>query len=77
MRDTEGAMNWGNWVSVNLPENCVNVCIFFKKEVAEIHIKKFGASPLYGFNEEDDWLPVKVFITCGGSLAPNRRCPEI
>ena len=39
-----------NWISVNLPDNCPNVCISFKRDIAEIQIKKFGAKPLYGFD---------------------------
>ena len=67
-----------NWVSVNLPENCPNVCISFNREVAEKQIEKFGASPLYGFeSEKEDWLPVKIFITYGGILAPDQRRPEV
>ena len=77
MREIAQTINWENWISINLPENCSNVCISFKKEIAEKQIKKFGASPLYGFDEEENWLPVKVFITYGGSLAPNRKRPEI
>ncbi|MCI8717329.1 MAG: hypothetical protein HFH64_04085 [Lachnospiraceae bacterium] len=67
-----------NWVSVNLPENCPNICISFKREIAEMQIKKFGAKPLYGFDKKkEDWLPVEVFITYGGSLAPNQRRLEV
>ncbi len=67
-----------NWVSVNLPENCPNICISFKREIAEIQIKKFGAKPLYGFDKKkEDWLPIEVFITYGGWLAPNQRRPEV
>lgn len=67
-----------NWVSVNLPENCPNICISFKREIAEIQIKKFGAKPLYGFDKKkEDWLPIEVFITYGGWLAPNQRCPGV
>ncbi len=63
-----------NWISVNLPENCKNVCISFKREIADIQIKQFEAKPLYGFNnEKEDWLPVEVFITYGGVLAPNQK----
>lgn len=62
------------WVSVTLPENCPNICISFKREIAEMQIDKFGASPLYGFdNKKEDWLPVEVFITYGGVLAPNQK----
>lgn len=46
-----------NWISVNLPENCKNVCISFKREIADIQIKQFKAKPLYGFNnEKEEWL---------------------
>ena len=63
-----------NWISVNLPENCPNVCIAFKREIAEEQIRNFGAKPLYGFDDhKEDWLPIEVFITYGGSLAPDRR----
>ena len=65
-----------HFVSVNLPENCPNVCISFAKEVAEMQIKEFGAKPLYGFDEIEDWLPVQVFITYGGILAPEQRRKE-
>ncbi|MCI8892878.1 MAG: hypothetical protein HFH34_16410 [Eubacterium sp.] len=66
-----------NWVSVNLPENCHNVCISFKREIADMQIKKFGARPLYGFDSKpEDWLPVKIFITYGGALAPDQKYPE-
>ncbi len=69
--------NSENWISITLPENCPNVCLSFKKEVAEMQIEKFGASPLYGFgNEKEDWLPEQIFITYGGSLAPKQRRPE-
>ncbi len=67
-----------HWVSVNLPENCSNICILFERETAEAQIKQFGAKPLYGFeNQNEDWLPVKVFITCGGTLAPDQRRPGV
>ena len=67
-----------NWVSVNLPENCPNICISFKREIAEMQIKKFGAKPLYGFDKKkEDWLPIEVFITYGGWLAPEQRHPEV
>lgn len=67
-----------NWISVNLPENCPNICVSFKREIAEIQIKQFGAKPLYGFeSEKEDWLPIKVFITYGGILAPSQRRPEV
>ena len=63
-----------NWISVNLPENCKNVCNSFKLEIEDIQIKKNEAKHLYGFkNEKEDWLPVEVFITCGGVLAPNQK----
>ena len=66
-----------NWVSVNLPENCQNVCILFSREVAEKQIERFGARPLYGFDSKnEDWLPVEIFITYGGTLAPSQRCLE-
>lgn len=66
-----------NWVSLNLPENCPNVCISFKREIAEMQIEKFGARPLYGFDEgKETWLPVEIFITYGGALAPDQRLPE-
>ncbi len=65
------------WISLTLPENCTNVCISFKREIAEMQIKKFGAKPLYGFDDrEKAWLPMKIFITYGGSLAPDQRLPE-
>ena len=68
----------GNWVSVNLPENCPNVCVSFKREVAQMQIENFGAKPLYGFdNEKEDWIPIEIFITYGGSIAPAQRLPEI
>lgn len=66
-----------NWVSINLPENCPNICVSFEREIAEMQINKFGAKPLYGFGKEkEDWLPVEVFITYGGTLAPSQRRPE-
>ena len=66
-----------NWLSVNLPENCPNICISFKKEIAEMQIKEFGANPLYGFDrQKEDWLPEEVFITYGGLPAPDRRLSE-
>lgn len=66
-----------NWISINLPENCSNVCISLKREIAEMQIREFGAKPLYGFdNEKEDWLPTKIFITYGGCLAPDQRCQE-
>lgn len=66
-----------NWISVNLPENCPNVCISFEREIADIQIKQFGAKPLYGFdNKKEDWLPIEVFITYGGWLAPGQRIQE-
>lgn len=67
-----------NSVSINLPEGCPNVCISCKREIAEMQIKKFGARPLYGFDGvKEDWLPLEIFITYGGSLAPSQRRPEI
>lgn len=68
--------NFENWISIPLPDNCTNVCISFNREVAESQIKKFGAIPLYGFDKEEEWLPVEVFITYGGSLAPIQKCQE-
>lgn len=66
-----------NWLSVNLPENCPNICISFKRDVAEMQIKNFGAKPLYGFEKQkEEWLPVEVFITYGGLLAPDQRLQE-
>lgn len=66
-----------NWLSINLPENCPNVCISFKREIAEMQIKKFRARPLYGLDgRKEDWLPVEVFITYGGLLAPDQRLQE-
>ena len=62
-----------NWISVNLPENCPNVCISFEQEIAEMQIKQFGASPLYDFDKEENWLPIRIFITYGGTLAPGQR----
>ena len=71
-RTSDGKLE--NWISVNLPENCKNVCISFKCEIADIQIKQFKAKPLYGFNnEKEEWLPVEVFITYGGVLAPNQK----
>ncbi len=72
------AKGFENWISVNLPENCPNICVSFKREIADIQIKQFGAKPLYGFeSEKEDWLPIKVFITYGGILAPSQRRPEV
>lgn len=66
-----------NWVSINLPENCTNICVSFKREIAEIQIKQFGARPLYGLEDKkEEWLPVEVFITYGGTVAPNQRRRE-
>ena len=66
-----------NWVSVNLPENCQNICISFDEETARLQIEKFGAKPLYGLDgRKEDWLPVEVFITYGGILAPDQKCLE-
>lgn len=66
-----------NWISINLPENCPNACISFKRDIAEMQIKDFGAKPLYGFDsKKEDWLPVEIFITYGGSLAPDQRRQE-
>lgn len=76
-KDTIG-MEFENWISVSLPENCPNVCISFKREIADIQIKQFGARPLYGFNnEKENWLPIEVFITYGGDLAPNQKHLEV
>ena len=56
-----------HWVSINLPENCPNVCISFKREVAQTQIKELVARPLYGFgSEKEGWLPLEIFITYGG-----------
>lgn len=42
-----------------------------------MQIEKFGARPLYGFDsKKEGWLPVEIFITYGGTLAPGQRCPE-
>lgn len=77
-RENEWENKSENWLSLNLPENCPNVCISFKREIAEMQMKKYGARPLYGFDsEKEDWLPVKVFITYGGTLAPDQRRPEV
>lgn len=66
-----------NWISINLLENCQNVCISFRREIAEAQIKDFGAKPLYGFEDKkEEWLPVEVFITYGGLLAPGQRLLE-
>ncbi len=66
-----------NWLSLNLPENCPNICISFKREIAEMQIRKYGAKPLYGFEgKKEEWLPAEVFITYGGLLAPNQRLLE-
>ncbi len=66
-----------NWVSVNLPENCSNICISFKKEIAEMQIREFGAKPLYGIDgQTEEWLPIEVFITYGGRIAPDQRLLE-
>ena len=65
-----------NWLSINLPQNCPNVCISFIREIAEMQIKKFGAKPLYGLDDRKDWLPVEIFITYGGLLAPDQRLQE-
>ncbi len=51
-----------NWISINLPENCLNACISFKRDIAEMQIKDFGAKPLYGFDsKKEDWLPAMSF----------------
>ncbi|MEY8518262.1 hypothetical protein AALC25_15440 [Lachnospiraceae bacterium 29-84] len=66
-----------NWLSINLPNNCLNVCISFKREIAEMQIDKFGAKSLYGFEDKkEEWLPVEIFITHGGLLAPEQRLLE-
>ena len=66
-----------NWVSVNLPDNCPNICISFKKEIAEMQIREFGAKPLYGLDgHREEWLPIEVFITYGGRIAPDQRLLE-
>lgn len=62
-----------NWVSINLPEGCSNICISFDRETAEKQIEKFGAKPLYGFKgKKEAWLPAEIFVTYGGRLAPER-----
>ena len=67
-----------NWLSINLPENCPNVCISFKREIVEAQIKDFGAKPLYGLDgRKEEWLPVEIFITYGGLLAPDQRLHEL
>lgn len=74
----EDSQKADHWVSINLPENCTNVCISFKREIAEMQIQQFGARPLYGLDhKKEEWLPTEVFITCGGILAPSQRCPEV
>ena len=66
-----------NWVSVNSPDNCPNICISFKKEIAEMQIREFGAKPLYGLGGHiEEWLPIEVFITYGGRIAPDQRLLE-
>lgn len=66
-----------NWVYINLPENCTNICISFKREIAEMQIEKYGARSLYGFEgKKEVWLPEEVFITYGGILAPDQRRQE-
>ena len=70
--------NLEKWISINLPENCPNVCVSFKREIAEMQIKQFEARPLYGFgNEKEEWLPIEIFITYGGTLAPNQKYLEV
>ena len=62
-----------NWVSISIPKDCLNVCISFDRETAEAQIRDLGAKPLYGFDEKKEtWLPVEVFITYGGVLAPDQ-----
>ena len=34
-----------NWVSINLPEGCPNICISFDREAAKKQIEGFGAKP--------------------------------
>lgn len=73
-----GVKNNENWISINLPESCPNICISFKREIAEMQVKDFGAKPLYGFgNQKEEWLPIEVFITYGGCLAPDQRRQEV
>lgn len=60
-----------NWVSFPLPEDCQDICILFDRETAMRYVEKFGATPLYGFeNNKERWLPVEVFITYGGAGSP-------
>ena len=79
VRGTDTKMQgYENWVSINLPKDCPNICLSFNRKIAEMQIKKFGAKPLYGFdNRKEDWLPVELFITYGGCLAPDQRRPEV
>ncbi len=77
MRETEKEANREHWISINLPENCPNVCISFEKKIAEMQIREWGARPLYGFDgRKEDWLPLEIFITYGGWLAPDQRLQE-
>ncbi len=67
-----------NWVSINLPEGCPNICISFDRETAEKQIEKFGAKPIYGFEgKKEAWLPTEIFITYGGHLAPERGLDKL
>lgn len=39
-----------------------------------MQVEEFGAIPLYGLDDrKETWLPVEIFITCGGSLSPKQR----
>lgn len=67
-----------NWVSINLPEGCPNICISFDRETAEKQVEKFGAKPLYGFEgKKETWLPTEIFVTYGGRLASDQKHPEV
>ena len=67
-----------NWVSINLPEDCPNICISFDRETAQKQIKEFGAKPIYGFEgKKEAWIPTEIFITYGGCLVPERGLDKL
>ncbi len=72
------AQKTDNWIMVNLPDNCPSISISFKREIAEMQVERFGATPLYGLDgHRAEQLPVEIFITCGGILAPDQRRQEV
>ncbi len=70
----------GYRATINLPENCPCISIFFDNDTAWQDVRENGSRPLWGFTDEvldETGLPFPIRITCGGKNAPDRRAPDI